>query len=496
MADKAICGSGASFITDRRGNVAIIFALTLMAIMGATGAAVDFSRAMQVRSRLSAALDAAGLAAGKNIDATPEAITEIANAYFAANYPADELGVPGALVVGISERFVTLSATAEVDTTIMNIFGYEAMTVNASTEISREITGLEIVLALDNTGSMAGTKLENLKTASQTLINILFGTETLPANLKMGLVPFAAGVNVGTGFDTAWLDMAAQSSIHRENFNASTNLWTLYATMPNRDWNGCVQTRPEPLDELDTEPSLADPNTLFVPWFAPDEPNGSGIPSYPNSYFSDGVTGSVDVRQRATGKYTGTVSSTTRGPHRGCMGTLPITPLTNDRALLESQILAMTAADVTHIPIGLSWGWHVVSPGAPFTEGKPYDDEKNIKALVLMTDGENTISGNSTHNRSTYTAYGYLSRARLGTTSATTAVTRLDEKTRRVCENIKAMNIRLYTIAFQVTDPGTLDMLRDCASTEGMFFGTSDAAALDEAFTTIAIELSNLRISR
>lgn len=496
MAVEPKYGTGRRLFSDRSGNVAIIFGLTLMAVMAATGVAVDFSRALQVRSRLSNALDAAGLAAGKNIDATPAELTEIAQAYFDANYPAEELGVAGTLNVAADGQTVSLSASARVETTIMRIFGHQEITVTATSEITRKNTGLEIVLALDNTGSMAGTKLTNLKSASQALINILFGNDTFPTGLTMGLVPFAAGVNVGTDFDLPWLDLAAQSSIHSENFTAGTNLWTLYLNLTNRDWNGCVQSRPEPLDEVDTPPSITNPNTLFVPWFAPDERDSSS--SYTNSYLPDvSTSSSSDVRQRFTGKYPGrSVSSTSRGPHRACMSTQAITRLTNDRALLETRLTEMVAADVTHIPVGLIWGWRVISPDAPFTEGKPYTDEKNIKALVLMTDGENTISSTSNHNRSTYTAYGYLSMARLGTTSASTAVTRLDAKTLRVCTNIKNEGIRLYTIAFQVTDSVTLAMLRDCATAPSMFFSSTDGAALAAAFTVIGTELSNLRISQ
>jgi hypothetical protein len=41
---------------------------------------------------------------------------------------------------------------------------------------------------------------------------------------------------------------------------------------------------------------------------------------------------------------------------------------------------------------GLAWGWRVLSPSAPFTEGRPYNDPSDPvrKVIVLMTDGENT----------------------------------------------------------------------------------------------------------
>lgn len=469
----------------------------MLPILAATGSAIDITRALQVKSRLNSALDAAGLAAGKQIDAPDAAIIATANAYFKANYPANELGVPGPLSVVITDNTVTMHATAKVETTIMKFAGFDEISAEAKNEISRAVTGLEIALALDNTGSMGGTKLANLKTSAHNLIQILFGNETHPLHVKISLVPFADGVNVGPLFDPVWLDMAGTSSIHSENFTAGTSLWTLYNNITNRDWNGCLMERPGGLDEVDTPPTAGSPDTFFVPWFAPDEPNSPS--GYPNTYLSDGAfpsRTSAATKQKSTAKYPGSsVSSTAKGPDYNCKDTEPITPLTNDRALLENKIDAMVAAYLTHIPIGLAWGWRTLSPGAPYTEGALYSDVDTIKALVLMTDGENTISGNSTHNMSTFTGYGYLAKARLGTTDEATAVTRLDQKTARVCTNIKAAGIRLYTIAFQVIDPTTLDLLRSCATTPSQFFSSADGAALDTAFTTIASELASLRIS-
>ena len=509
--------SAKKFAADRGGNVAIIFALSLLPILAGVGAAVDVTRALQVKARLASALDAAGLAAGKRIDASDAVIAETANAYFKANYPADELGVPGTLNVVITGTKVTLDASAAVDTAIMNLFGFDELEVAAHTEISRKVTGLEIALALDNTGSMTGTKLANLKTASHDLINILFGEETTPAHLKMSIVPFASGVKVKpwdgvSGFSNDWLDLTGASSIHRGaggdfDFTAGQTIWTLYDNITNRNWLGCLMERPisglTRLDEEDTPPTSANPDTLFVPWFAPDEPNGSS-PTYPNSYLSDGVSGTAAVKQRSTVKYPASgvaISSsvsTSKGPDYNCKSIQSIQPLTNNRGILEAKIDSMVAAYLTHIPVGLAWGWRTLSPEAPYTEGLPYTDEDNIKALVLMTDGENTFSGNSTHNKSTFTAYGFLAKQRLGPgiDTETEGQNELDAKTTRMCNNIKAKEIIVYTIAFQVSDPVTLNMLKDCATKPDNFFSSSDGAALATAFKVIASDLSSLRISK
>lgn len=493
---------------DRRGNVALIFGLAAIPLFVGAGAAIDTSRAYIVQSRLTQALDAAGLAVGSMIGLTPAEMQARAEDFFAANYPVDEIGVPAKPVVAVVGDVVTLSATAELPTAIMGVIGINKLNVNASVEITRESKGLELVMVLDNTGSMRNDgKIDALKTASNDLIDILFGDDPFPTKVKVGMVPFAASVNVGTAFRASGnMDLNAQSSIHSENFTAGINLWDLYDELDDRAWNGCVQTRPEPLDENDTTPTLANPDTLWVPWFAPDEPNLSG---YNNSYLSDGISGDAETRQRDTTKYTdATVGSTSKGPDGGSTSdyrcTLkPITPLTNDRDLLFDKIDEMTANGYTHIPVGLAWGWRVVSPTQPFTEGTTYTDEDVNKAVILLTDGMNTMPGANNHNESQYTGYGYVAEGRLGTTDNDEAESRLDPKTARICENIKAIKradgedaIRVYTVTFKLNDVPTQNMMRACATEPRLYFDSPTNEQLRLVFQNIAQDLSNLRLSR
>src|SRR5690348_8918171 len=52
------------FVRCNRGATAIMFALSSIALVAASGAAVDISRTIVAKNRLSEALDAAGLAVG------------------------------------------------------------------------------------------------------------------------------------------------------------------------------------------------------------------------------------------------------------------------------------------------------------------------------------------------------------------------------------------------------------------------------------------------
>lgn len=488
------------WMKQEAGNVAIIFALAIVPIMGGVGASVDISRAYVVKSRLNQALDAAGLAVGSLIGYSDAELTAKAQAFFDANYPASKLGVTADITIQQLDGVVVIEGTAKVQTVMVSFIGVSEIDVAASVEITRESKGLEVVLVLDNTGSMSSNgKLNAMKDAATEMVEILFGDETNPEKLKVGLVPFAAGVNLGPDFlNSGFMDTAGISSTHGENFSSSTNIWDLYDDLRNRSWEGCVETRPYPYDETDTVPSSGNGDTLWVPWFAPDEPDKGG--TYYNNYLSDGYSWwsnvSTDTRQRNVSKYNNkNVNSNSKGPSYGC--SIPaVTALTNQRSTVEDGIDDLVASGYTHIPIGLAWGWRLLSPQAPFTEGVSYEDEEYTKAIILLTDGQNVLGTMNNHNGKRYTAYGFLPEERLGTSSGWQAQQELDYKTARLCENVKEEGIRVYTITFQLNDTTTQDLMRACATNESLYFNSPSNEQLRLAFQTIAQDLSNLRISR
>ena len=57
----AISATMRRFVREKRGNVAVIFALCCVPLITVVGCAVDYSRATQVRSKLQAAADAASV---------------------------------------------------------------------------------------------------------------------------------------------------------------------------------------------------------------------------------------------------------------------------------------------------------------------------------------------------------------------------------------------------------------------------------------------------
>ncbi|MEZ5818972.1 MAG: hypothetical protein R3D44_18030, partial [Hyphomicrobiaceae bacterium] len=289
-------------------------------------------------------------------------------------------------------------------------------------------------------------------------------------------------------------------------------------------WRGCVEARSAGLDVTDDAADPSAPATLFVPMFAPDEPDSinAGGNSYPNNYIADDggtctpqpiVCLSYDRRGRCTKsqkqpipaaeaqsricKYEGAlVSMGDPGPNYMC-DSEPILPLSSDADQIESKLSSLVAKGSTNIAEGVMWGWRVLSPGEPFAEGRAYGEAKNEKIMVVMTDGANTYSSYSNHNKSWYAAHGYGASGRLGTSYSSSAyVSKMNQKTTTACANAKAAGVKIYTIAFRLeSDPTTLSLLEGCASQATMAFRAGDGASLIAVFERIGAEISKLRVA-
>ncbi len=510
----------AEFYRSRRGSVALLFGVILLPLLIAIGVGIDYSRALLVRDRMNEAADAAALAIGSWPDMDHKELKAKAHQFFEANYPEGKLGAIGNLDVRFDDNDnIYVTVTGEVPTTFMQLANVKKMNVAAETMVSREERNIELILVLDTTGSMRnGGKMDALKNAAREMVNTLFDGKSTSDTLRIGVVPFSAAVNVGSQMSNSpWLDRGGQTSIAKEDFVSGTNTWTLFSKLRNKNWAGCVRERAAPYELTDTAPANGNKETLFAPYFAPDEPDpgqsggwwgGNSGPNYANNYLDDQNpqscswwggcqdTMSDEEIQRDTRKYENAyVNSNTYGPNYLCPPN-PVTALTNSKNTVLSAINALQPDGSTVIPAGLLWGWRLISPGEPFSEGASYSDENWVKAIVLLTDGENSVNGGSNyHNKSIYNAFGYAAKGHLGSTNGSQAEQELDKKTLTVCSNIKASKIRLYTIGFQVSG-AVQNMLRSCATEPDMFYNSPSNSQLAGIFQDIAQGLGELRIAR
>lgn len=171
----------------------------------------------------------------------------------------------------------------------------------------------------------------------------------------------------------------------------------------------------------------------------------------------------------------------------------PITPLTADLDLVRAEIDKMVATGATYIPQGLLWGWHTLDDRKPYAEALSKSKREALRgkrAVVLMTDGENTVA--PVHP--IHLDRNELSSAGIHTYAETTVIA--NGITAQTCEAIKADDIEIYTVALKITDQPTKDMLEVCASNPAMAYDADNSVALQAAFGSIANQLAALRLTK
>lgn len=111
--------------TDRRGNIATIFALSLIPVLGLAGAALDFSNAANARTQLQARLDRAVLVGASS---TGDRLAAVA-ATFATDPARETLEVSPS-----SDGALLARATLQLDTHIIRLIGIHAISVTVEAE--------------------------------------------------------------------------------------------------------------------------------------------------------------------------------------------------------------------------------------------------------------------------------------------------------------------------------------------------------------------------
>ncbi|MGH1402919.1 MAG: pilus assembly protein TadG-related protein [Alphaproteobacteria bacterium] len=452
-----------TFWEQTSGAIAIMFALMVPILIGIAGVSLDYSMAYLVQQRLAQALDAAALAAAAS-STDESAIEQRVQDFFDANYPPEKLGVTYDLDVTIVGDEVTVSGFARYNTRFLQVLGIDEVDVDAQTTVVREVQGIEVVLVMDNTGSMnTNNNIGALRDAASNFVYIMYGIDTDegesadPSSLdsmvtrdaeyiKVGLVPYSSSVNVGPyGFGVdpdgdAYGDVFVNNPHNLQyttNYNHNTN------------WLGCVLAHDYPDDTVDHE----------GPWdmyrYCRDEDDDPYCRL--NSY--------------------GNVS---KKPNYYCPRT-PVMPLSSSPTGLKESIDTMYAAGYTYGNYGMVWGGRVISPDFPFEEGVSWENEYWRKAIVMMTDGVNTMEYY-------YSTYG-------PTQDHDITPGDLDNRFAEVCDDLKEKGVIIYTVTFYSNvSESTKEYYRQCATSEDYYHDAPSQDDLVDVFETISRELSNLHI--
>ncbi len=501
------------FRADRRGNVALTFGLAVLPLTMAVGMGIDITNATRTRLALQDATDTAALALVRQASTVPSGQA----AATAQNYVQASFSSKAPLTVTsatIDRQTITaeIETRADVPVYFSKLFGVSTIPVT-SRSVAQGMQD-EIALVLDTSGSMSqsagtgGPKITALKDAADSFLDTLFGDNLTTSRVAVSITPFAASVNVGSANRNAsWIDGSGKSSLAAEDFSGGGKTrFNLFDEM-NTAWGGCVISRPsaKDYDITDTAPNPSDGDSLFVPWFAPDEPDtGSG---FTNNYIPDAggncgsqssqILASPGLRQSNTCKYMNATPKAGLGPNVLC-DSQPITALSSNHSALTTAVGALKAKGNTNILEGFMWGWRSLSPGAPFGGGRPYNTPNNRKVIVLMTDGQNNFGTVNNADMSRYSSFGYAVRGRIAppTTDNNALDAAMDGRTQKACANAKAQGLIIYTIAFGADAAGSKSLLQGCASDPTYFYAPQNSSDLKPVFLKIAESIKALRIAQ
>jgi Flp pilus assembly protein TadG len=224
------------------GQVIVVVALSMFAVLGAVGLAIDSGLAYMARAQLNTAVDAASIAAarastnGANQAEQRAAAQEAARDFFHANYPSGYLGGNAVLnepVVTFDRGKVTVDVTARTTSTVsfMRMLGFEQTEVAAASQTVR--TDLDMALVIDTTGSLSS--VGSAVRSSSKLFLDRFNTTTD----RVGLVHFATGAVVDVPIRTV------QRGFDRDTMKTKINAYAFdgFTNTAEGFWHGRNQLK-------------------------------------------------------------------------------------------------------------------------------------------------------------------------------------------------------------------------------------------------------------
>jgi Flp pilus assembly protein TadG len=471
------------FWNNCRGGVAPMVGMAMIPLLGAVGAAVDYSKANATRVAFQTALDSTALMLSKTAatDSSSDLQTAATNTFNALFSRPDVKNVTVTANYSTTNGSqIVLDGSATLNTNFLGVLGIDEINISASTTSVWGNTRLRIALVLDNTGSMAqgGTsangytsKMDALKTAAHNLLTQLNTVAAgNPDNVYVSITPFSKDVNVGssnnaeswlywddgvTTADNYWdalngscnrvgssfttrskclaVNVCSKSS-HTTHSDCTNHNGTWYTTpgtwthAAHTTWNGCVIDRDQNFDTT-------------------NDPPGTGGTLYPTEQYS-----SCPV---------------------SLMG------LSNNWTALNDKITAMQPVGNTNQALGLQLGWQSLT-ASPFTVPAMDPNYHYTQVIILLTDGLNTQDR----------WYSCPSNGPCPT---------IDGREQTTCSNIKNAGITIYAVQVNTGNDPTSTLLQNCASnapgTLDHFFLLTSPEQIVTTFNQIGTALTNLRLA-
>ena len=494
---------------DRKASVLPIMAAVMIPLIGIIGSGLDLSRAYLTKAKLQTACDAAALATrrhmGNNITLSAASRAE-GERFFNFNFPVGLMDTPR--VTPSIQRNATdlsvveVSATAQVPTTLMRVFGIYTMPVSAACSADQDFVNNDILLVLDVTASMncvAGTgsscvfaaaepangisRLDRLRTAAASLYRALANASGV--RTRYGFMPYSMTVNVGASLPTG--SVRNPATYHRCTAMSGGNCsaygadiavnrssgWTPASMAP---WSGCVEERSD-----------------------------IGRSAWPIAIGSTVTQADIDTGGTTDATrwqpYDNTVSLGASGVHpmlaRFCPNAARRLTEYGTEAAFQAQVETSLGrvGGYTNHDLGMVWALRFLSGTGMFSAdnpdfvndagGNPIRVDRHI---VFLTDGEMTAT------YANYSAFGIPARGdRMSGCNGGGSESCLESK--HLARFVSACNRArtMATVWVIALDVGSTADISQCATSPNHFF-VSNGTDLDTVFTSIGRGIGKLRV--
>ncbi len=530
----------------RNGNVAIIFAIAIVPVIGGIGAALDFAMANSNRSSMQKALDSTALALAKLMPLSQSELDTKGWELFSASIGTMKVDMPQAgLVITTPETGkIHLAATGHYTPQVSGMIGIQSFPVRVQTEVQWGMKKLELALVLDVTGSMDQQgRMTELKKATKNLLTTLKNAAKQPNDVKVAIVPFAGQVNIDRSINqnASWLDWSdweSEPAYMATWLTNSGNLQTWEQTGPgsscplgtNTHGFRCIAS-PGSTTNVSNIPSSG----TYSGYICPGN-NSSGNPvgdtglrnstligrHYNGCYNSVQKTRQISSGSNASCGNTVNCSCSGSGGNRKCNQTYyEHNWVKNARSTWDGCVRDRTQNNDVND----------TAPTSTATYFQPYQNYYCPPALMPLTNDWTALNNKVDAFESlgatnitigliwglhalttglplteTDTTEPQMTRAIIlmtdgdntlsrwaGNGSAPANCTDCDARTTMACNSVKAANIRLYTV--RMID-GNATLLRNCATNTTMYFDVQNSSQLNAVFNAIGGELASLHLSQ
>lgn len=487
-----------------RGVILIILTLAFSLLVPLIGLAFDCGMLYLVRTRLSAAVDAAVLAGGRSLNrgqdiASQEAhAIQIATDYFNANFPANLYGTTNitfnTTVTELADRrrLVAMNASVDAPLYFLRVLRRDYANVRVSAVAARR--DVNLILLLDRSGSIAQANAEDAVRGSSKAFVDKFAED----RDRLGMISFSGNYYIdfpyGMDFKTRTptnLSQAIDALYFYGNTGSAQVLWQGYRQLVAIDEEGALNVVVFFTDGRPTAITGDFPKKTV----ANDQRYGDGSSTYPN-------TGSL-----YTYPVSSCSSSTPKFGFVSAPGTYATTGIT--WGVMLGQAASRPDADSDELVVAPN------SSGCSYASGSGLSYLQRMRRDIAYIPDTVTYDGTviSTSGYETAldkfpTGHSYAGRIRPDSPRAVRYVAN------NVADNIAAImrnNTRLKPIVFSIGLGGTStegidhEFLRrlandpaspiyDSSKPVGMYIYASDTSKLNDAFMRIASEI--LRLSQ